>query len=401
MARPGLPLKVLDAAARLAPSDTAAAASLLPRLQLPCSPGLQLSVVQLAEHAASLADQQLLCQQHLGTRLASAALLPPASLNCSALLGAPPVPAGLLQRLRATPPAAAARREGQQYGQQLLESALEAHRLPPSSGEAASAAVLIYVGAAAHTESTAASAASKGSIGSSSSKQPAPAATVVTAVQVQEDALAVFVTVPAAGVPPAGAALGEVAAAVQGWLESSLQRAAAAAARQAGSGSGGADGGSDSSSGGAAQAGELAAACAAGAGALLAQFLAALSALPKLPVSQELSLLAGKAAAAVLDWDRQQQRATSGGNPGSQEALQRVREAWGAAWAVAHHPGFGTDPIFPWDHQLAIVLPLSLPLCLVMVRAVGRELKEWRRSRQAGKAAGAAAAAAAEAKKED
>ncbi len=125
----------------------------------------------------------------------------------------------------------------------------------------------------------------------------------------------------------------------------------------------------------------MAAACFAGAGAQLQQFLAAIQALPGMPISPDLSGLAASAAHAA----QQAQQAVEQGH--TVRALYLARAAWGGAWGVQHHPGFGVEAVFPQEHQLALILPLALPVGLVVLRAVAREVREWRQGQWAAAAA--------------
>ena len=375
------------AAARLAPAG--ATAPPVRHAAQACSPRLALAIVQLVAEPALLLDGGRLCEAHLRARLAASALLPPASLATSALLHPPRAPAGLLRRLRAGAPWAAAEEEAEarEFGAQLLELALSTHQLPPPGGEAAAAAVLVY--------SAEGGAAGGGGSSNSSGAGGPPGGPGVWALQVKEDALAVFV----AGAAPAATGeaaqqegvLRQVAALTAAWLEDGARQAAAAAPDSASGRSG---------------AGQLAGACLADAGARLGELAAALGALPGMPVSAELAVLVGRAMRAAEAAQQQQQQLQEGQpkqlpvNAAEAEALRLAREAWGAAATAAQHPGFGLEPVFPAEHQLAIVLPLTLPLALVVLRAAGREVKEWRAARRGAKAA-AAAAGAGRGKKED
>eukprot|EP00887_Chlorella_sp_A99_P007337 scaffold2.g7337.t1 len=125
-----------------------------------------------------------------------------------------------------------------------------------------------------------------------------------------------------------------------------------------------------------AAAGELALACAADAVAVLQGFLRSAADLPGMSVPAELAAeAAGAAAGAAAALD-----ARAAGRPW--EALREGRRAWEQARQAASDPGFGTEAHFPFEHTLAVLLPLGLPATLVLAQAVLREARAWRARRR-------------------
>jgi hypothetical protein len=415
--RPSLPLEALAAAASLAVDQRGPLP--LPS-ELACAPRLQLSIIQLAASPDLLLDGYALCRQHLQPRLAAQPLLPPANLSTAALLHPPPLPSPLLRRLQAAArpllsrdsQEAQARQQAAahpallRHASQLLQLAQDTHHIPPPTSEHASATVLVHVAAVTaeaaadggpdmgHDVEGGDSGSSSDAAGGLGSKGQAP---TMTGVGLGEEALALFVVQP--GMPSEQlspevqlAVQQQVAATIADWLAASMQPAARAAEAEGASlgtlerpGSTG----HGQAGAGAQGAAELAAACLTGAGAMLGQFLAALRALPDMHVAPELSHLAARAAHEAAEAQHAQQQV--GHAPAA--ALRLARAAWGSAWRVQHHPGFGTDAVFPAEHQLAVILPLALPVALVVLRLLVQEFKDWRHGRRA--VAGEAAVAAA------
>jgi hypothetical protein len=58
-----------------------------------------------------------------------------------------------------------------------------------------------------------------------------------------------------------------------------------------------------------------------------------------------------------------------------EDRFQASTRAWTLAHRLADDPDFGTEPIFPAEHKLALLLPLGLPVAMTLVQVLVKELK--------------------------
>ncbi|GAB4820283.1 hypothetical protein N2152v2_007329 [Parachlorella kessleri] len=397
---PALPLKPLTTAAQLA-TQLGSYTSLH---ALACAPSLHLSLVQLAATPRLLVPGTLLTQQ-LHSSLAAVPLVPPAAVSTAVLLHPPPVPASLLRRLQPGQTlsvegpaqfAAAMLEQGSmaklvRHAAQVLELVLETNQPPPPTGDHSSALVLVHItgeppGTETDLQKQPKDGGSKRSSGSGEGLSAKPALLVTAAGLPGRAVLAVYVTGwqgELSGTKAEKLLLEQLVGTISDWLRASVLEAAQAT--QFGSVSGvPLKQASSNLSGDAAALGST---CMAGAGALLEQFVAVQRALPHARTSPELAQLAGHGLSAVST-AQHGSSGSSSNDTAAAEALTLARAAWAAAWTLQHHPGFGVEPVFPAEHQLAVLLPLLLPLALVLLRAVGGEVKAWRGERRAAAAAG-------------
>lgn len=123
----------------------------------------------------------------------------------------------------------------------------------------------------------------------------------------------------------------------------------------------------------------LAAACAADAAALLQRAVAVAAAAREQPVTAGMASQAAEAVRllqAVADARQAGEAATP--------PLAAALGAWAASQRLLHDPASGARPVFPPEHNLAVLLPLSLPVTLVLAQAAGRQASAWNaRRRQA------------------
>ena len=124
----------------------------------------------------------------------------------------------------------------------------------------------------------------------------------------------------------------------------------------------------------------LAAACAADATTALQQVSAAAAAAREQPVTAGMAAKAAKAAQLL-----QLVAGTAGGEQAPGAQLAAARHAWALAKQLLSDPESGARPAFPPEHAMAVLLPLSLPVTLVLVQAVGRQASAWKKQRQGGR----------------
>ena len=124
----------------------------------------------------------------------------------------------------------------------------------------------------------------------------------------------------------------------------------------------------------------LAAACAADAATLLQRAVAAAAAAHEQPVTAG---MASRAAEAV----RLLQAVAGAPQAGEAAAapLAAALGAWAAAQQLLRDPASGARPAFPPEHALAVLLPLSLPVTLVLGQAAARQASAWKKRRRQGR----------------
>ena len=120
----------------------------------------------------------------------------------------------------------------------------------------------------------------------------------------------------------------------------------------------------------------LAAACAADAATALQQVSAAAAAAREQPVTAGMAAKAAKAAQLL-----QLVAGTAGGEQAAAAQLAAALRAWELAQQLLSDPASGARPAFPPEHAMAVLLPLSLPVTLVLVQAVGRQASAWKKQR--------------------